>query len=187
MAIDDPANNRRDHEEHYFRKHDQVLIERMRQASAADKARRALGEKTGLQDPELLQQIEQLGFTADTVSLLPLVPLLQVAWAEGTVSAPERALILDFARRRGIAEGTEADRQLGMWLDTRPAPVVFAQAKRLTNAILAADGAADLSGDDLVKECEAIAAASGGLLGIGRVSAEERSALQEIASALQRR
>jgi tellurite resistance protein len=187
MAIDDPTSNKRDHEEHYFRKQDQVLIERMRLAAAAETARRALGDKTGLTDPELLEEIEQLGFTADTVSLLPLVPLLQVAWAEGAISAAERALILDFARKRGIAEGTAADEQLSMWLDTRPAPVVFSQANRLTNAILAAHGEGDLSGDDLVKQCEAIAAASGGLLGIGKVSAQERAALQEIASAFKRR
>jgi tellurite resistance protein len=187
MAIDDPTSNKRDHEEHYFRKQDQVLIERMRRAGAAEQARRALGEKTGLEDPELLQEIEQLGFTAETVSLLPLVPLLQVAWAEGTISAPERALIWEFARKRGIAEGTTADQQLGMWLHTRPAPVVFSQANRLTNAILAAHGEGDLSGEDLVKQCEAIAAASGGLLGLGKVSAQERAALQEIASAFKRR
>jgi ADP-ribose pyrophosphatase YjhB (NUDIX family) len=184
MAID---GSKRDHEEDYFRKQDQELIERMRKAASYEAARRELGEKTRLQDPELLAQIEQLGFTAETVSLLPLVPLLQVAWAEGGVSKAERALLLDFARRRGIEEGSAADEQLRMWLDTRPAPAVFHQANRLANAILAAHGAGDLSADDVVKQAEAIAAASGGVLGIRKVSSEERAALNQIATAFKQR
>jgi hypothetical protein len=42
----------------------------------------------------------------------------------------------------------------------------------------------DLSADDLVKYCESIAAASGGILGMGKVSAEERSTLSLIAEGL---
>ena len=41
-----------------------------------------------------------------------------------------------------------------------------------------------LSADALVKYCEDIAAASGGLLGIGKVSSEERKLLSSIAAEL---
>lgn len=187
MAIDDPRGAKREHEENYFRRQDQALIDKMRRAAAAEAARREIGEKTGLQDPELLKDIEQLGFTADTVALLPLMPLVEVAWAEGGVSGPERAMLIAFARTRGIVEGTAADRQLRAWLHTRPEAGVFSQANRLTGAMLAAHGAGDLKADDLVKQCEAIAAASGGVLGIGKVSAEEKTALAQIAAALKGR
>ena len=40
----------------------------------------------------------------------------------------------------------------------------------------------DLSARDLVGYCEQIAAASGGMLGIGRVSSEERALIARIAS-----
>jgi hypothetical protein len=43
-----------------------------------------------------------------------------------------------------------------------------------------------LSADDLIKYCENIASASGGMLGIGRISAEERATLAQIASALKK-
>jgi tellurite resistance protein len=187
MAIDDPRSAKREHEETYFRKQDQLLIEKMRRAAAAEAARRDIGAKTGLKDPELLKDIEQLGFTTETVVLLPLIPLVEVAWAEGGVSGPERAMLMDFARRRGIEEGSAADRRLREWLDSRPADSVFSKANRLAGAMLAAHGAGDLTADDLVKQCEAIAAASGGVLGIGKVSAEERAALAQIAAALKGR
>lgn len=188
MANDD-LFGKRDHEEDYFRKQDRELIERMRKAAAAEDATRPLGAQSGIQDPELLRDIAALGFTADTVSLLPLVPILQVAWADADVSAAERKLILGIARHRGISEGSPADQQLATWLAQRPAPDVFARAGRLVAAMLAAGSstAHDLSPDDLVKYCESIATASGGVLGLAKVSPAERAAIEQVQAALKSR
>jgi hypothetical protein len=45
----------------------------------------------------------------------------------------------------------------------------------------------DLTADELVKYCETIASASGGILGIGRMSAEEKTLLSTIAADLNAR
>ena len=132
------------------------------------------------------------GAIPDTVVLLPLVPVLEIAWAEGGITPAERDLIVQLARRRGIADDSAADRQLSAWMSNRPAPSVFAHAGRLTAAMLASGSdqvTAGLTADDLVAYCEKIAAASGGLLGlrIGSVSAEEKSLLARIASDLKTR
>jgi hypothetical protein len=186
MPENSPVGDRaRGFEEDYFRKRDRELIEKMRQASAAESARREMGEQTGLGDADL-RDLQALGFTADTVVLLPLVPLVQVAWAEGGVSEAERRLIVQLARARGIAEGSPADRTLADWLSNRPAPQVFDNAGRLIRAML--DGtsapAQGLSANDLIGHCERIAAASGGILGLNRVSSEERALLTSIADDL---
>jgi hypothetical protein len=47
--------------------------------------------------------------------------------------------------------------------------------------------AGPVSVEDLVAQCEKIAAASGGVFGIGKVSAEERAILSRIASDLSTR
>lgn len=175
-------------EEDYFRKKDQELIEKMRRAATATEARTEMGKQTGLTDPAMLQELETLGFTPETVVLLPLVPAIRIAWAEGGVTAAERGLIVKLARARGIQEGTAADRQLSDWLDRQPAEQVFTHATRLIRAMLATPGHDDLSADDLVKYCESIAGASGGIFGvIGRVSAEERQLLASIAAELKGR
>jgi hypothetical protein len=175
-------------EDEYFRRKDRELIEKMRKAAAADVARAEMGKRTGLADPELLQELEALGFTPDTVILLPLVPIVQVAWAEGGVSAAEHDLIVKLARARGVTEGSAADAQLTQWLDRRPSDRVFLDATRLIRAMLDAPGhpGINVTADDLVKQAEAIASASGGMLGIiGRVSAEERQILKTLAARLQ--
>ena len=177
-------------EEEYFRKKDRELIEKMQRAARDEEQRKGLTEKTGLQDPELLRELQALGFTPDTVSLLPLVPVIQVAWAEGGVTAGERTALVKLARARGIAENSAADVQLQEWLSNRPDDAVFASATRLIRAMLAAQGAelGGLTADDLVKYCESIASASGGIFGfISRVSPEERQILDSIAADLKGR
>jgi hypothetical protein len=177
-------------EEEYFRRKDKELIEKMRKAAAAEEARVEMGKRTGLADPGLLAELETLGFTPETVILLPLVPIVQVAWAEGGVSDAERHLIVKLARARGISEGSAADAKLTEWLARRPADRVFVDAARLIRAMLDAPGHPGISitADDLVKQAESIASASGGMLGIiGRISAEERQILNTLAGQLKGR
>ena len=181
------AERGRSLEEDYFRKKDRELIEKMRQAAAADRARTEMGQKVGITDPALLAELESLGFTPETVTLLPLVPIVQVAWAEGGVSDAERKLILQLARSRGITDGSAADRTLASWLESDPGEDVFAKATRLIRAMLDAPDRGDLTADGLVKQAEAIAAASGGILGINKISAEERQLLASLAEQLKSR
>ena len=49
--------------------------------------RKGLEDATGIHDPEQIQELQALGFTLADVPLLPLMPVLQVAWAEGGVSS----------------------------------------------------------------------------------------------------
>ena len=165
------------------------LLERLRGASAGqEEVGQNLGRLTGLQDADV-QELQALGFTPETVALLPLMPVLQVAWAEGGVSEAERNLVVQLARARGITEGSAADAQLSSWLSTPPGSEVFAGASRLVGAML--DGAgtvgAGLTAEELVAYCERIAAASGGFLGINRIGAEERALLATISRDLKTR
>jgi hypothetical protein len=175
-------------EDEYFRKRDAEIVEKMRKAAAAADAQAELGKRTGITDPALLTELQALGFTADTVGLLPLVPAVQIAWAEGGVTAAERFTLVKLARARGIAESSPADLQLSAWLDRRPSDELFAQATRLVGAIVGSPAGGGTTIDELVQQCEAVANASGGLLGvIGRVSAEERQLLASLTAALKGR
>jgi hypothetical protein len=186
MPDDHPhAERGRSLEEDYFRKRDRELIEKMRRSAAAEEARQQLSARSGLQDPELLKELEALGFTPDTVDLLPLVPLVQVAWADRDVNDAERKLVIRLARTRGITEGSAADRLLADWLTHRPGADVFERAMRLIRAVLDSPGhPGAMSADELVKYSESIAEASGGIFGLNRVSSEERSVIAALAAEL---
>lgn len=195
MANKDHLSERgRSLEDEYFYKKDQELIEKMRSSAAAEQARTQLGQTraelgqtSGIADPVLLAELEALGFTPETVVLLPVLPAVQIAWAEGGVSAAERTLIVKFARSRGVEPGSAADHTLASWLDTRPDDRVFSGATRLVRAMLESPEVHDLTVDDLVAHSESIAAASGGFLGRNRISAEERQLLTALAAELKPR
>jgi hypothetical protein len=175
-------------EEEYFRRRDRELIDKMRKAAEAAELRKQLGERAGLDDPEMVQELQDLGFTPETVELLPLMPAIQMAWAEGGVTAQERATLVSLARARGVTEDSAGDRQLHQWLDTRPDDSVFERAMRLINALLDRGTGLKLDADDLVKLSEEVALASGGILGIiGRVSREEKQLLHSLADQLKAR
>jgi hypothetical protein len=147
-----------------------------------------MAEGTGVADEEILRDLAALGYTPETVMLLHLVPLLQMAWAEGGVSDGERALIIEAARARGIDEGSPADRQLASWIATRPAVELFEKSLRAIGAILQARPAEEreASQRDLLAYSTAIASASGGILGFGKVSPEEQRVLARITEEFER-
>ncbi len=182
------GDRRRKEEEEYFRKQEQVLIDRLQQRAREEATRRDMAERTGVADQEILRDLEALGYTPETVMLLHLVPLLQVAWAEGNVSERERALIVDAARARGIEAGSAADEQLTSWLTRRPSADFFDTTLRLIRDILQALPTDKREADrrDLLSYSTAIASASGGILGFGKVSQGEQQVLARITEELER-
>ena len=175
-------------EEDYFRKKDRELIEKLRRASEEARVRSDLSKSSGITDQAMLTDLLELGLDADTVSLLPLVPVVELAWAEGGITPAERQLVLSLARSRGIAKGSPADLRLNGWMDSRPSPEQLKKATRVMSAVLGSDTpvAKDLTADQLVKYCEQIASASGGLFGLPfrAVSMEEQALLARIAGDL---
>lgn len=175
---------RRSYESEYFQRRERELIEKMRARARELAEEHQLGAATGISDDDVLAALHDLGYTRETVTLVHLVPLLQVAWIDGSVSAAERAGILEAARLRGVEESTPAHRQLVSWLDRKPLDGFFEDTLRLIGNLLAAmpDEARTKARTTLLAYANAIAEASGGILGFGsKVSAEERAVIDRIA------
>jgi hypothetical protein len=182
------ADRARGLEEEYFRKREQELIDKLRARAASESELQQLGEQAGVADAEILQDLRELGYTPETVMLLHLVPLIQMAWADKGVSARERTLITEAARARGVAAGSPADQQLSEWLTSRPSDQLFDRTLLAIRAFLAARPAAEreASRRELLSYSSAIAAASGGVLGMGAVNAEERALLARLTEELEK-
>ncbi len=182
------AERGRSLEEEYFHRKERELIEKMRVRAAAEEQRRRLGQETGVGDDDVLRDLQELGYTPETVMLLHLVPLIQTAWAEGGVTQKERDLIVKAARSRGITAGSPADQQLDLWLAQRPSDELFEKTLRAIRTILQAqpDDARAASEKDLLALASAIATASGGIVGFRAVSDEERQILAHISEELKK-
>jgi hypothetical protein len=173
-------------EDEYFHRKEKELIEKLRQRNAAEAQRQELSEATGIPDEDILKTLQEMGYTRETVSLLHLVPLIQVAWADGKVTGAEREMILEAASLHGVAGGSPAYLKLTDWLDHRPSEEFFEQALRVVGSILKSHPVTGgLGGSDVLAHSIRVAEASGGILGFGnKVSDEERAMLQRIASAV---
>jgi hypothetical protein len=175
-------------EEDYFRTKETAVIEKMRARAARDAERRQMGEELGVADEEILRDLQELGYTRDTLKVVHLVPLIQVAWADGKISAGEREQFIKAARSRGILENTPADDQLKAWLNHGPSDEVFQKTLRIIRALYAAlpPEEREATGRDLLSYATRVAAGSGGILGLGnKISAEEREVLSRIAAEIE--
>ena len=175
MDNDSLAERGRALEEDFFRKKDRELIERV----AATQTSPTSQAPAPLADARALQELHDLGFTVETVALLPLMPALQTAWAEGGVNAADRQLLLSVARARGIANGSAALQQLTVWSGRRPDDAVFSHANRLIRALLDVGTPGTAQSADVVTAAEQIAAA-GSILGLAPLSAEEKTLVAQL-------
>ena len=157
----------------YFRKENERLLEKLRQGAKLDDIAKALGEKLQVDNQELLARIRGLDLTRETAPALFLTPLVQVAWAEGSVGNREREAVLRLARERDVEEGSPTYLQLVEWLKVRPSDAVFDVGLEVIKYGLAVLPPREMEERivRLIDACHEVAAASGTelarLLGLG--------------------
>ena len=146
-----------------------------------------LADASGIPNEDILKTLQDLGYTRDTVSLLHLVPLISVAWADNKVSGPEQEMILEAARLHGVAEDGAAYQQLNNWLTHRPSDEFLEQTLRVIADLAGTDRPDEkkIDREKLLELSTRVAAASGGILGLGsKISAEEQALLDRLATQL---
>ena len=170
-------------EDEFFRREDQRLIERLSQLRGAEATLEALGKASGITNPAVLEKLMELGVRPETVAALSIVPLVEVAWADGALDAKERRAIVE---RAGVARDSTAGALLETWLDRRPDPKLLTAWTHLIQAMseqLGPDEAARLK-TGLLERARAVAAATGGFLGVGsKISAPEAAMLDKLEAA----
>lgn len=171
-------------EEEYFHKRETELLEKLRQRAAVEADRRKLGDALRTTDSQILEDLQALGYNAQTVKLLFVVPLIAVAWADGSITQRERLLILELAR---VEEGNGSSEQLMKWLEQKPSEKFFEQSLSVIRALLGAQpqGESSAAKRDLLSHSLRIAEASGGILGLGPVSSAERAAIERVATEIE--
>ncbi len=170
-------------EEAFFKKQHAEQLEKLRQKEAREEARRALVEASGIDDMDLIDRLVSIGIHSETLAALTLIPLVEVAWADGHVDERERKAILKGAESSKVEPGSPSHELLLIWTQDRPAPDLMASWKEYIRALcaeLSAEQKLHLE-ERIVGRARAVAEAAGGFLGLGsKVSAEEEAVLQEL-------
>lgn len=183
MASDGPTNplddRRKAQEEDYFRKQNA-------EASAKMKAKQEL-EALGIKDDTLVEQLTKAGYGSDEARALFVVPLVEVAWADGKVQDEERKEILSLVSSRGIEEDSKAYELVQIWLTSKPTDKKFEVARSLLEPIF--DQMKEKQSETaewILESTRRVAEATGGLFGFGlnMISKEEAKVIEKISEKL---
>lgn len=180
---DSRSDRQRVHEGESFRRRKQELLERRQRRRELEAERRLIAAAIGVDDDEIVLDLQAVGYRPDTIVLLELVPPVQVAWADGRVTERERELFVTIAAREHVAPNSAARTQLEIWLDRPPSPPLFDTSLRAIAGILSSlqtEVRAALR-RKLIHDCTMIAVESGGPFGWGHyVWNEEQQVIARI-------
>jgi hypothetical protein len=173
-------------EDEYFHRRDRELLEQKRRAEAEVTARQALSSALGITDEDLVRRLQAHGITPELTVLLPWLPAIQVGWLK-SLTAAERDWLLGHIRdNQKPPLDSAAMGRLQEWLEKSPSDQLYKaalDALKLQLSTLGPDARAALR-DKVLGAARGVSGASGGVLGIGSVSADEKAALDALAQQL---
>jgi hypothetical protein len=169
-------------EDQFFREKDRQLWEKLRNELSATEQRTALAQASGVTDQAVLDQIAGLGVQADTLLCLSMIPLVAMAWADGSLELSERDAVLAAAAESGIAKGSAGHELLSTWLNQQPGPELMSAWRGYVQAL---KGKLDATSVGQMKatvlhRARQIAEVSGGIFGLGKVAGSERKLLSDL-------
>ncbi len=172
----------------FFARQDAELRRRMAEADARKASKAALVEVSGIRDEATLDRLLTLNITSETLAVMSLVPLVAVAWADGTLESGERSAILRAAEAGGLNRQSPSYELLDGWLAKKPSPDLIIAWKQYIAALLPElDATAQASlKNEIVGRARSVAEAAGGFLGLtARVSDAEQRVLQDLEATFQ--
>jgi hypothetical protein len=188
MTNKEQSTDSRRREDEFFYKRDQELILTARRQAESETQFHELMAVTGIRDHQTLQDLQRFDYNPQTVHLLELMPLVQIAWSDGSVNKLERERIFKIARLEGIETGDPTWHRLAQSLETRPSDEFFQATLRGLRASLEGLPAEDRRRRDRkrIMHCKSVASVSRGFLGFGlRICDAERAAINEIVATLE--
>ena len=175
-------------ENQFYEKENKEKLAAMKSKLDTQSSKEDLRKVSGMTDDAVLEKLVHLGMTANTIAALSLVPLIQVAWADGQIQDNERTAILQGAHGKGLEDGTPGYDLLQTWLKKKPTDELFTAWDAYIKALASQlnDEQNRLLKNQIVGFAKMVAGAAGGFLGIGRVSASEEKVLARIEAAFHR-
>ena len=177
----------RAYEAEYFSRKDADLIDKLKAVFHKKIDKQSIREATGVTDERVLDRLVELNLNGELMAAFNLLPLVEVAWADGEVDDREVRAVLSAAEQHGCPPGSNAYTLLETRLREGPVKearkVWFLYAETLKNT-LSPQQLAEFR-KDLVETCLQVAETSGGLLNlVFKVSANERQIIEAIERAL---
>ena len=174
-------------EDLFFLEQDRILIEQLHQMEKMKETKESLAKVSGITNQDVLQKLVDLDIRPDVVAALALVPLVEMAWADGEIDEKEKAAILK-ADSQCFPPNSPDLEILKQWLEHKPASNLL-QAwmfyiKGLCEQMSASQKAALRT--EIIGHARQVAQAAGGFLGLGnKISEAEQKMLDRLDAAFE--
>lgn len=177
-------------EDEFFAKRDAVLIAKLRELERMEQTQKALSEVSGITNQAVLKRLLELDIHPDLLATLALVPLVEMAWADGGIQEDERKAILAGSTLNGMGPGSVDYVLLEEWLKQKPPP------RMLEAWIVYIRGLCEVMSEPEIQEIKTlflgrarkVAEAAGGFLGLtSKISRSEEAMLKQLESAFVKR
>jgi hypothetical protein len=179
MALDQgfPSSLSSGLENLFFLKEDQKLIEKLRTMKKINETKEELSKVSGIKNEKILQKLVDLKVRPETLASITLVPLVEVAWADGSVDDSETKAVLDAMEEMGFSKGGNDYEIVVQWMTHQPAPELLEAWTHYIQGLceqLSPEEKKTLR-HDITGHTRDVAMASGGFLGLGNKISEEES------------
>jgi hypothetical protein len=155
------------------------LLHHLRVAEERAEAKRQLAQVSGITDESTLNDLLEHDISAAHAAALPLAPLVLMAWADGSMDAPERLVIMKAMKDHDLIPSQPAYELLVSWLDEPPGHSLFEIWDiyvRGIRAVMDDSGYAEWK-SRIMDRVEFVAAAAGGFWGIGFTISDAEKAM----------
>jgi hypothetical protein len=178
------GDRRRALEDSFFMERDRQLLDKLRNQLSSFEERNKLSHVSGITEEHVLDNLVKAGVKAETLAAVQLIPLVEVAWCDGSVAADERDAVLNAAAAQGIHPDSASYELLRQWLQTRPDVRVIAAWKEYVHELAQLmPHTAPAMKKNLTERLRRVAEAAGGFLGLSTISKTEQSAIEEFSRA----
>lgn len=188
MTIDVREEGRRALEEEFFARLNLELKEKLLADMSRMEAIKELSLASGITNEKVLGILLDAQITPGTLQALSLVPLVRVAWADGSLDDKEQEAILKAASAQGINPAHPGYDALRSWLTEAPSDTLFNTWRNYVRELGMTMGKEPFAKvrTEILDRCQKVAEAAGGFLGLGsKISASEREQLDLIDEAFE--
>lgn len=178
MSGDILSDRRKAAEEAFFAKQNEELRQRLRTAGSQV-------DQPGSREGAPAVRLNNLDSGGETAVVLALVPLIAVAWADGTLDAKERAAVLLAAKHNGLDASGASYGIFERWLAEKPDLALLNRWTEYVHGLCRDmdDARREAFRGEVVGQACRVAETTGGLLGLGRVSGAETAVLEKLDAA----
>jgi hypothetical protein len=170
-------------EDAFFATEDRKLIENLKSLQKLKKTKKELSNISRIKNDAVLEKLVALDIRPETLASFTIIPLIEVAWADGDPDPQEQEAILAMVEKNGLFKKGDVNYELvEQWLKRRPKPDMFIAWDTYIRSLcrhLPPEGREILQ-NEIITNANIIAESSGGFLGIGDISSEEEKVIKKL-------